>query len=82
MIDIRVYEGKKASFVSGITFYDFCCKDNDDIDAVYDILGENISLNDPDKDLIDFQCLKDDSVEILLQDAKKQGVISDYEIEE
>ena len=82
MMNIRIYAGKKASFVNGINYYDFCCEDNDDIDAVYDILAENIKLNNPDNDLIDFENLKDDDVKIMLQDAKKQGFISDYEIVE
>ena len=81
MIETRVYEGQKTSFVSGITHYDFCYKDNNDIDTVYDILAESIKLNNPTKDLIDFQNLKDDDVKTMLQDAKRQGFISDYEIE-
>lgn len=31
-------------------------------------------------DLNDFQNLKDDNVKTMLEDAKKQGFISDYEI--
>lgn len=81
MMNIRIYAGNKASFVSGINYYDFRCEDNDSIDAVYDILAENIKLNNPSKDLINFQYLKDDDVKTMLQDAKNQGFISDYEIE-
>lgn len=81
-MEYRVYEGKKARFESGIYYFDFEC-DPDDIDAAYDILAESIILKDQDKDspdLNDFQNLKDDNVEIMLKDAKKQGFISDYEI--
>lgn len=81
MINCRVYEGQKASFYNGTTHYDFCYKDNDDTDTVYEILAEGLKLTDPDKDLINFQYLKDDDVKTMLQDAKKQGFISDYEIE-
>ncbi|MGL1608666.1 hypothetical protein ACSTIN_22995, partial [Vibrio parahaemolyticus] len=48
--------------------------------TVYDALAENIRLSDPDKDLITFQYLKDDDVKTLLEDAKKHGFISHYEI--
>ncbi|RVU70413.1 MULTISPECIES: hypothetical protein [Lactobacillus] len=78
MLDVRIYEGKKASFVDGIYYYDFEV-DNDDIDTAYDILAENVKLND-DKDLIDFQNLEDDDVMTMLKDAKKQGFISDYDV--
>lgn len=80
MIYIRIYTGNKAIFQNSFYYYEFYCRDNDDIDAVYDILAENIKLNNPNKDLIDFENLKDDSVKIMLQDAKKRGFISDYEI--
>lgn len=81
-MEYRVYEGKKARFESRIYYFDFEC-DPDDIDAAYDILAESIILKDQDKDspdLNDFRNLKDDNVEIMLKDAKKQGFISDYEI--
>lgn len=81
-MEYRIYEGKKASFENGVYYFDFEC-DPDDIDAAYDILAESIILNDQDEnsqDLNDFQNLKDDDVEIMLKDAKKQGFISDYEI--
>lgn len=81
-MEYRVYEGEKARFESGIYYFDFEC-DPDDIDAAYDILAESIILKDQDEDspdLNDFQNLKDDNVEIMLKDAKKQGFISDYEI--
>ena len=87
MMNIRVYAGNKAIFQNGFYYYEFYCRDNDDIDTVYEILAdyeilaENIKLNNPDKDLIDFEILKDDSVKTMLQDAKKQGFILDYEIE-
>lgn len=78
----RIYEGKKASFENGVYYFDFEC-DPDDIDAAYDILAESIILKDQGEDspdLNDFQNLKDDDVETMLKDAKKQGFISDYEI--
>lgn len=81
-MEYRIYEGKKASFENGVYYFDFEC-DSDDIDAAYDILAESIILNDQDEnsqDLNDFQNLKDDDVETMLKDAKKQGFISDYEI--
>ena len=81
-MEYRVYEGKKARFESGIYSFDFEC-DPDDIDTAYDILAESIILKDQDEDspdLSDFQNLKDDNVEIMLKDAKKQRFISDYEI--
>lgn len=81
-MEYRIYEGKKASFENGVYYFDFEC-DPDDIDAAYDILAESIILNDQDEnnqDLNDFQNLKDDDVETMLKDAKKQGFISDYEI--
>lgn len=81
-MEYRIYEGKKASFENGVYYFDFEC-DPDDIDAAYDILAESIILKDQDEDspdLNDFQNLKDDNVEIMLKDAKKQGFISDYEI--
>lgn len=81
-MEYRIYEGKKSSFENGVYYFDFEC-DPDDIDAAYDILAESIILNDQDEDspdLNDFQNLKDDNVEIMLKDAKKQGFISDYEI--
>lgn len=81
-MEYRIYEGKKASFENGVYYFDFEC-DPDDIDAAYDILAESIILKDQGEDspdLNDFQNLKDDNVEIMLKDAKKQGFISDYEI--
>lgn len=80
MIYIRIYTGNKARFQNGFYYYEFYCGDNDDIDIVHEILAENVKLNNPDKDLIDFWNLKDDNVKTMLQDAKKQGFILDYEI--
>ena len=81
-MNIKVYVEAKAELVfeDGICYYYFSCKDNNDIDTVYDTLDEKIRLNDPDKDLTTFQYLKDDDVTSLLEDAEKHGFISDYVI--
>ena len=81
-MNVKIYVGAKAksAFEDGICYYYFSCKDNDDVDTVYDALAENIRLSDPDKDLITFQYLKDDDAKTLLEDAKKHGFISYYEI--
>ena len=81
-MNIKVYVGAKAEpvFEDGVCYYYFSCKDNNDIDTVYDTLDEKIRLNDPDKDLTTFQYLKDDDVTSLLEDAEKHGFISDYVI--
>lgn len=81
MLAIRIYAGNKATFANGISYYDFEVE-NDNIDAAYDILAENIKLHDPDKDLINFENLKDDDVETMIKDTKRQGFISDFEITE
>lgn len=83
-MEYRIYAGNKATLVNGINYYDFECGP-DNIDAAYDILAESIILDNQDEnsqDLIDFQNLKDDDVKTMLEDAKKQGFISDYEIKE
>lgn len=82
MIYIRIYAGNKARFQNGFYYYEFRCRDNDDIDIVHEVLAENVKLNNPDKDLIDLKKLKDDDVKTMLQDAKKQRFILDYEIED
>lgn len=83
MIHIKIYAGDKARFVveNGINYYYFCCIDKDDVYTVYDALAENIRLKNSEKDLINFKYLKVDNVNTLLQDAKKYGFISDYEID-
>jgi hypothetical protein len=63
----------------------------DDIDTAYDALCEDLVFNDMPVDehditpqqeqmIINFQNLKDDDVKTMLDDAKLQGFISDYEI--
>lgn len=81
-MNIKVYIGAntKSVFENGICYYYFSCKDNDDVNTIYDDLAENIKLKDPDTDFINLHYLKDDNVKSLLQDAKKQGFILDYEI--
>ena len=79
-MEYRIYAGKKVNLANGINHFDFEC-DQDDIDTAYDALAENIVLEDPtEDDLINFEDLADDDVKTMLQDAKKQGFISDYEI--
>lgn len=79
---VTIYAGEKVSFVDGIDYRCYItCKDGGDIDTVYSGLAESIELKNPDRDEIDFEDLKDDDVKTFLEDAKKQGFISDYEIE-
>lgn len=79
---VKIYDGEKVSFVYGTGYRCYItCKDGDDIDTVYSGLAESIELKNPDRDEIDFEDLKDDDVKTFLEDAKKQGFISDYEIE-
>lgn len=70
----------------------FECKP-DNIDTAYDALCEDLVFNDMPADehdmtpqqkqmIIDFQNLKDDDVKIMLDDAKRQGFISDFEIKD
>lgn len=82
MMTITIDAGDKANFVNDIDYrYSFSCVDNYDADRAFGALAEHLRLNDPDKDLIDFQYLKADDVKSLLENAKRQGFISAYEIE-
>lgn len=83
-MNIKIYAGDKAHLINsnyyGYKFSCFSCKDNNDTDTVYEILAVSLELKNPDKDLIDFQNLKDDDVKTLLDDAEKHGFISYYEM--
>lgn len=62
--------------------YSFDCEP-DDIDTAYDVLAEELHLNDSSEDsqdLIDFQNAKDDDVEILLDDMKRMGFIASWKV--
>lgn len=85
-MDIKIYAGDKAHLINsnyyGYRFSCFSCKDNNDTDRVFGTLAVSLDLKNPDKDLIDFQNLKDDDVKTLLDDAEEHGFISYYEINE
>lgn len=69
----QVYAGEKAEFYGdnkNILYFE--C-DNDDIDAGYDILAENTHLLDPERDLVAFQNLEDETVSTMLDDGVKHG---------
>lgn len=77
-----IYEGDKAT-ING-TQLTFDCEP-DDIDTAYDILAEEIHLNDQSEDsqdLIDFQNAKDDDVKTLLDDMQRMGFIDSWEVED
>ena len=77
-----IYEGTKAT-ISG-TKYTFECEPTD-IDTAYDVLAEEVHLNDnpeDSQDLIDFQNAADDDVATMLNDMKRMGFINDWEAEE
>ena len=88
-MEVTVYAGPKTELIDGEYSTSFDC-DKGDIDTAYDALAENLCIlsaknlesDEDNSDIIDFQNLKDDSVEVLLEDAEKHGFISDYEIKE
>lgn len=78
-----IYEGTKATLDgSQLTFE---CGAND-TDTAYDIIAENIRLNnqgqDDNQDLVDFQNVEDDDVETMLNGLKKMGFIDSWEVED
>lgn len=85
MLDIRIYESEKAPFNKiwgdGTIFEGIITvADSDDTDTLYSGLGQ--ALHVAEEDITAFGDLAEDSVEAMLEDAKKQGFIEDYEIEE
>ena len=79
MLVIKIYAGEKATILEGNNY--IVC-DDEDTDGVFQGLCENLKLTNPtDEDIVNFQYLKDTNVRELLEDARKQGFISDYEIE-
>lgn len=92
-MEITIYAGDKTIINDGSNTAPYCTSfecDKDDIDTAYSALSENLFIlstkeldpSEDNADIIDFQNLKDDSIEILLEDAKEHGFISDYEIKE
>lgn len=80
-MEYTIYEGTKATINGGQYIFD--CEPND-TDTAYDVLAEEIHLNDSSddsQDLIDFQNAKDDDVETLLNDMKRMGFIDSWEVE-
>lgn len=81
-MEYTIYEGTKATINGGQYIFD--CEPND-TDTAYDVLAEEIHLNDSSddsQDLIDFQNAKDDDVETLLNDMKKMSFIDDWEVKD
>lgn len=76
-----IYEGTKAT-IDG-TQFTFDC-DPMDTDTAYDVLAENVHLNNQDQDdnqdLVDFQNAADDDVKTLLDDMKRMGFIDSWEV--
>lgn len=54
---------------------------SDEVDAAYDILAEELVLKDQnnEQDLIDFENVEDDDVEMMLNNLKKMGFIGNWE---
>ncbi|WP_242363535.1 hypothetical protein [Limosilactobacillus antri] len=77
-----IIDGEKAQFIGEGHEFTFEC-DPMDIDTAYDILAENLRLNNEGgKDVIDFQNAEDDNVETMLDDMKRMGFIDSWEKEE
>lgn len=78
-----IYEGTKAT-INGVQLTFDC--DPDDTDTAYDILAENLHLNNEDfdnnPDMIDFEDAADDDVKTLLDDMKRMGFIDSWEASE
>ena len=74
-----IFEGTKATIKGGQ--FSFDCEP-DDVDTAYDVLAENVRLNnqnqDDNRDLVDFQNASDDSVKVLLDDMKRMGFIGEW----
>lgn len=80
MLVIKIYAGEKTTILDGNKY--IVIFDDEDTDTAYQGLCENLKLTNPtDEDVVNFQNLKDTNVRTLLKDARKQGFISDYEIE-
>lgn len=77
---ITIYAGEKTYFKDKIYYYKFTCENNNTDKAAF-ALSLHLRLKDPDNepDIIGFYP-KDNNVKALLEDAKKRGIISDYEI--
>lgn len=92
-MEITIYAGEKTKLsdeFAGQNSATFQCE-MDDIDKAYDALAEDLILvgvpadypdmtKEQEQELNDFQDLQDDNVKVMLEDAKKQGFISNYEI--
>lgn len=90
MLKITVYAGKKASLKNGLDSYSLKLSNDsigysdddyaDDLfDAAYNILAKQIKLDDQDSSA--FEDLSyNPTIKLMLEDAKKQGFISDYKI--
>lgn len=72
--------GEKAELIDAQNNFFVC--DPSDTDTAYTALAEQLKLNDQNEDsqdLIDFQNVKDDDVETLLNDMQRMGFISDWD---
>ncbi len=92
-MEITIYAGEKTRLndeFAGRNSATFQCEMNE-IDKAYDALAEDLVLTgfpvddidwtkEQEQELNDFQDLRDDNVKVMLEDAKKQGFISDYDI--
>lgn len=79
-----IYAGDKATFENGSQLTFEC--DTNDTDTAYDAIAEEIRLNNQDQDdnqdLVDFENVKDDDVEVMLNDLKAMNFISSWEVED
>lgn len=78
--EYTIVDGSKAQYIETGHEFTFEC-DVNDIDTAYDVLAENLKLND-EADLVDFQNAKDDDVATLLDDMKRMGFIDSWEVED
>lgn len=70
----------KYGFTDGNNGY-IICETLTDVDGVYTCLREQINTQNWDNyDFVEFQCVKDNNVIIMLDDLVDKGFINDYEI--
>lgn len=78
-MNIKIYEGD-VRFINGTDCLEFHCLDND-VDTAYNFLVKNLALNEVEHDQLILLHLEHEYATQLLETAKDNGFIADYEIE-